>query len=119
RRADPRGVVTYDGPRPATRQGQALRLQEKQRLQYLERVGLAEKIGSRTWRLSSMTEPALRQAQLAHDIIKSQARHLAHDSDPRMPFVVTTLAPGTRVTGRVVGTGLADERPHRRYCQIR
>ena len=93
RRADPRGVVTYEGPRPATREGQALRLQEKQRLQYLERVGLAEKIGSRTWRLSSMTEPALRQAQLAHDIIKSQARHRAHVSDPHMPFVVTTIAP--------------------------
>jgi hypothetical protein len=89
-----------------------------QRLQFLGRVGLAEKIGSRTWRLSSMIEPALRQAQLAHDIIKSQARHLAHVSDPHMPFVVTTLAPGTRVTGRVVGTGLADELHDRRYVLL-
>src|SRR3989442_8702569 len=63
-------------------------------------------------------EPALRQAQLAGDIIKSRARHLGQLSDPRMPLVVTTIEAGTRITGRVVGTGLSDELRDRRYLLI-
>ncbi len=118
RRANEHGLVTYEGPRPKGRHSQALRLQELGRLQFLERLGLAEKVGARTWRLGSTMERALRQAQLAGYIIKSRARHLAHLSDPRLPLVVTTLEAGTSVAGRVVGTGLADELHDRRYLLI-
>ena len=61
------------------------------RLQFLTGLGLAEKVGARTWRLLPGMEPALRQAQLAGDVIKSRARHLAQLSDPRIPLVVTLL----------------------------
>ncbi len=118
RRADADRLVTYEGPRPRTRHGQEARLQELRRLEFLERMGLAQKVGTRTWRLSPVLEPTLRQAQLAGDIIKSRARHVSHLSDARLPLVVTTLAPGARVTGRVVGTGLADELHDRRYLLL-
>src|SRR5439155_2112284 len=94
------------------------RLQELRRLRFLEGLGLTEKVGTRTWRLLPGMEPALRQAQRAGDIIASRARHLAHLSDPRLPVVVTTIEAGTRVTGRVVGTGLADELRDRRYLLL-
>src|SRR5438132_689154 len=97
RRADPQGLVTYEGPRLRTRYGTEARLQEMRRLQFLTGLGLAEKVGARTWRLLPGMEPALRQAQLAGDVIKSRARHLAQLSDPRMPLVVTPIEAGTRV----------------------
>src|SRR5438309_3545224 len=118
RRADSQRLVTYEGPRPRTRYGEEARLHEIRRLQFLVGLGLAEKVGTRTWRLWPTMEPALRQAQLAGDIIKSRARHLGHLSDPRMPLVVTTIEAGTRITGRVVGTGLSDELRDRRYLLI-
>jgi len=118
RRADPQGLVTYEGPRPRTRYGTEARLQEMRRLQFLTGLGLAEKVGARTWRLLPGMEPALRQAQLAGDVIKSRARHLAQLSDPRIPLVVTPIEAGTRVAGRVVGTGLADELRDRRYLLL-
>jgi len=118
RRADHDGLVTYEGPRPKARAGREIRLQELKRLQYLTRLGLADRVGTRTWRLASTLESRLREAQVAGDIIKSRARHLRQVSDPRMPVVVTELTPGMRVTGRLVGTGLADELHDRRYLLI-
>ena len=118
RRADARRLVSYEGPRPSTRQGQEARRQELARLQFLEGLGLAEKIGARTWRLVPTLERELREAQLAGDIIKSRARHLTHVSDARLPLVVTTITAGTRLTGRVVGTGLTDELHDRRYLLL-
>ncbi len=117
-RADVRRQVSYEGPRPPTRHGQETRLQELRRLEFLERLGLAEKVSGRTWRLSAAMEPALRQAQLTGDVLKSRARHLPHLSDRHMPLVVTTLDAGASLTGRVVGTGLADELHDRRYLLL-
>lgn len=48
-------------------------------------------------------------AQLSGDIIKARARHQARLSDPRLPVALTRNESGTVITGRVVGTGLADE----------
>jgi type IV secretory pathway VirD2 relaxase len=111
-------VVSYEGPRPRTRHGEETRLQELRRLRVLEGLGLAEKTGARTWRLSQALESTLRQAQLAGDILKSRARHLPHLSDPRLPLVVTSLEAGASLTGRLVGTGLADELHDRRYLLL-
>ena len=118
RRADADRFVTYEGPRPRTAQGQEIRIQEMRRLQFLVGLGVAEKVGARTWRLAPEMESALREAQVAGDIIKSRARHLPQLSDARQPLVVTRLEAGVRVTGRVVGTGLTDELRDRRYLLL-
>jgi type IV secretory pathway VirD2 relaxase len=101
RRADRDRFVTYEGPRPRTARGQEVRLQEIRRVQFLVGLGLAEKVGTRTWRLAPAMESALRQAQARGDIIKSRAQHLPQLSDARQPLVVTRLDAGVRVTGRV------------------
>lgn len=118
RRADTRGIVSYREavPRPGPRR--ELYTHELRRLQFLEVRGLAEKIDARAWRLSPVMEAALRQAQLATDIIKSRARHRAHLSDARMPIVLTRLDAGTYVAGRFVGSGWTDELQRQRYLMV-
>ena len=113
-----RGLVTIDGPTPKAPAARAFRQQELRRLQVLEDLGLAEKVWTRTWRLSPQLETALRQAQLSGDIIKARARHQARLSDPRLPVAVTRIEAGTVITGRVVGTGLADELRDQRYLLV-
>src|SRR5947208_4108971 len=104
-----RGLVTIDGPAPKAPAARAFRKQELRRLQMLEDLGLAEKVWTRTWRLSPQLETALRQAQLSGDIIKARARHQARLSDPRLPVAVTRIEAGTAITGRLVGSRLAVE----------
>ncbi len=118
RQAGSEGLLTIDGPRPRSAAARAFRQHELRRLQVLEGLGLAEKVGARTWRLSSQLETALREAQLSGDIIKARARHQARLSDPRLPVAVTRIEAGTVVTGRVVGTGLADELRDQRYLLL-
>jgi type IV secretory pathway VirD2 relaxase len=118
RHSGARGLVTIDGPVPKAAAARAFRKQELRRLQVLEGLGLAEKVWTRTWRLSPQLEPALRQAQLSGDIIKARARHQASLSDPRLPMTITRIEAGTVITGRVVGTGLADELRDKRYLLI-
>jgi type IV secretory pathway VirD2 relaxase len=118
RHAGPRGLITIDGPPPRSPAARAFRQQELRRLQVLEGLGLAEKVWTRTWRLSPQLEDALRQAQLSGDIIKARARHQARLSDPRLPVAVTRIEAGTVITGRVVGTGLADELRDQRYLLV-
>jgi len=118
RTADSRGHVRYAGPPPTDRTRRAQRMLEMRRLDFLVTLGLAERVGPAAWHVSGDLERTLRQAQLAGDILKSRARHQAHVSDPRIPLVVTRLAPGMRLAGRVVGTGLADELHDRRYLLL-
>src|SRR5437764_13455640 len=73
---------------------------------------------TRTWRLSPQLETTLRQAQISGDIIKARARHQARLSDPHVPVAVTEIKPGTVITGRVVGNGLADELRDKRYLLL-
>src|SRR5438552_9835353 len=104
-----RGLVTVDGRLPRSPAAREFKRQELRRLHVLEGLGRAEKVWTRTWRLSPQLETTLRQAQISGDIIKARARHQARLSDPHVPVVVTEIEPGTVITGRVVGTGLADE----------
>lgn len=113
-----RGLVTIDGPVPKAAAARAFRKQQLRRLQILEDLGLAEKVWTRTWRLSPQLETALRQAQLSGDIIKARARHQAFLSDPRLPIAMTRIEVGTVITGRVIGTGLADELRDKRYVLV-
>jgi type IV secretory pathway VirD2 relaxase len=113
-----RGLVTVDGQLPKSPAAREFRRQELRRLQVLEGLGLAEKVWTRTWRLSPQLETTLRQAQISGDIIKARARHQARLSDPHVPVVVTEIEPGMVITGRVVGTGLADELRDKRYLLL-
>jgi type IV secretory pathway VirD2 relaxase len=113
-----RGLVTIDGRLPKSPAAREFRRQELRRLQVLEGLGLAEKVWTRTWRLSPQLETTLRQAQISGDIIKARARHQARLSDPHVPVAVTEIEPGTVITGRVVGTGLADELRDKRYLLL-
>jgi type IV secretory pathway VirD2 relaxase len=113
-----RGLVTIDGRLPRSPAVREFRRQELRRLQVLEGLGLAEKVWTRTWRLSPQLETTLRQAQISGDIIKARARHQARLSDPHVPVAVTEIEPGTVLTGRVVGTGLADELRDKRYLLL-
>jgi type IV secretory pathway VirD2 relaxase len=113
-----RGLVTVDGRLPRSPATREFRRQELRRLQVLEGLGLAEKVWTRTWRLSPQLETTLRQAQISGDIIKARARHQARLSDPHVPVVVTEIEPGMVITGRVVGTGLADELRDKRYLLL-
>src|SRR5215510_8073309 len=113
-----RGLVTVDGRVPRSPAAREFRRQELRRLQVLEGLGLAEKVWTRTWRLSPQLETTLREAQISGDIIKARARHQARLSNPHVPVVVTEIEQGTIITGRVVGTGLADELRDKRYLLL-
>ena len=99
--------------------GQAeYRHQERGRLAFLERLGLAEPVGRSAWQLSPTLESTLRQAQRVTDVIKSRDRHGAWLANPHLPVVLTRIEPGMTLSGRVVGTGLADELRDRRYLLL-
>ena len=113
-----RGLVTLDARVPRSPAASEFRRQELRRLRVLEGLGLAEKVWTRTWRLSPQLETTLRQAQISGDIIKARARHQARLSNPHVPVTVTEIGPGILITGRVVGTGLADELRDKRYLLL-
>jgi type IV secretory pathway VirD2 relaxase len=109
-RADAGGVVTFGDAVPARPVAQERRLQELRRVQYLEGLGLAERLGAARWKLSPELVPALRQIQLAGDVQKSLARSRALVSDRDAPVVLTRMAPGVEITGRVTGGGIDEAR---------
>ena len=117
-RAGPDRIISARAP-VAEHSGQKeLPNQERRRLAFLERLGLAEPIGRDAWRLSPSLESALRHAQRVTDVAKSRARHGAWLANPHLPVVVTRIEPGMVLAGRVVGTGLADELSDRRYLLV-
>jgi type IV secretory pathway VirD2 relaxase len=117
-RANGNREVSYGDPAPAGQAPRTRQLLEMRRLDFLGTLGLAERVGPRTWTLSPHVESTLRQTQLARDILKSRARHQVPLSDPRIPLVVTPLAPGLRLEGRVVGMGVADAGQKRPYLLL-
>jgi type IV secretory pathway VirD2 relaxase len=118
RRAGAKRVVSFDGRQPRGEAARERRAQEMARLKFLNRMGLARKTDSASWRLAPNLERTLRQRQLAIDIIKSRARHREQTLDKRAPLTVTKLAPGQELTGRVVGTGLENEARDHRYLML-
>ena len=108
-RADAGGTLSLEGAVPPHEAAQERRVQDLRRLQYLERLGLAERLGTKRWRLSPELEPALRQIQVAGDVQKSLA-HGGLVSDRDAPVVLTRIAPGIEITGRVTGGGIDESR---------
>jgi len=55
--------------------------QDVARLQFLEGLGLAQRVGEASWKLSQDHERDLRERQISKDIIKSRARSQPRDID--------------------------------------
>lgn len=87
------------------------------RLEALERLGLAQKIGAATWTLDAGWTKGLRELEILQTRSKMVAQARALMTDPRCPPQVTRLKPGQRLVGRVLGTGL-DERHDRSYVLL-
>jgi type IV secretory pathway VirD2 relaxase len=77
----------------------------------LERLGLAEQVGSARWELKPGLEPALRDLGMRGDIIKTMHRAMAsagHEPDVT-GFALHGDQPAEPVLGRLVARGLHDE----------
>ena len=107
-RMGPGRLVSFDDPVPASGRAAALRLQLIGRLQFLERLGLASRAGSKTWRLSLDHRPALREMQGLGDIQKSLGRGDLGITDQAAARQLVRLEPGMALRGRVAGTAGAE-----------
>ena len=74
RRAGIERIVTYEDFQPYTEGARVRAEQEIQRLQYLEKLGLARRVDEHSWELSPEHEVELRRRQREHDILKTRAR---------------------------------------------
>ncbi len=110
-------VVSFAQPVSDNLITRELRLLEIGRLKFLEKLGLAEKIGKKEWKLSDRLEPTLREMQLSNDIIKSRARHNIQTLTHELP-APTQLQERQSLTGKVVGMGLEEELHNRRYLLL-
>ncbi len=77
----------------------------------LERLGLADRIGSARWTLKPGLEPALRDLGIRGDIIKTMHRAMsgANQEPDIAGFAIHGDAPADPVLGRLVQRGLDDE----------
>lgn len=102
--------LDYSGGIPKSPVAREARLREIRRLQQLVAMGLAKKTGPMTWQVDKSFETALRQIQVANDRLKSLHQQRATLSDPRLPLVVTDTRNIRRLSGRVIGTGLDENK---------
>ncbi|MDA8093667.1 MAG: DUF3363 domain-containing protein [Betaproteobacteria bacterium] len=87
------------------------------RLQKLEELGVAEKVGSQTWRLDGNWESALKQLEVLRTRSTMLLQHRELMTDPRCLPVVTKLKAGESLIGRSLGGGL-DESTDRPYLLV-
>src|SRR5216683_7728113 len=81
RRAGLDRVVSYEDFEARSDGARVRAEQEIERLQYLEKLGLARRIDERSWELSAEHEPELRRRQREHDIIKTRARERQREQE--------------------------------------
>jgi hypothetical protein len=86
----------------------------------LERLGLAEQVGSAQWTLKPGLEPALRDLAIRGDIIKTMHRAMSRaGSEPDVArFALHGDQPAEPVLGRLVERGLHDELKGTAYAVI-
>jgi type IV secretory pathway VirD2 relaxase len=86
----------------------------------LERLGLAEQVGSAQWTLKPGLEPALRDLAIRGDIIKTMHRAMSGaGSEPDVArFALHGDQPAESVLGRLVERGLHDELKGTAYAVI-
>lgn len=87
------------------------------RLETLERLGVAEKVGGMTWALDQGWDKALKDLQVLQQRTAMVGQGRALMTDPRCPPVVTKIKPGDHLIGRVLGTGM-DEQYDRSFILI-
>lgn len=110
--------VQFETAIPKSGPARETRLRLIHRLSELSKMGLAERVGSHTWKLDVNLEPALRARQIAEDRLKTKFLHRETISDPRAQMVTTDLRTlGQRVAGKLVGTG-QNEKNGRAYMMI-
>ncbi|TGT57753.1 DUF3363 domain-containing protein [Mesorhizobium sp. M00.F.Ca.ET.170.01.1.1] len=115
RMRDGDGSVSLDG-RDAFRQ-----TLNQGRLRKLERMGLAEEVGSSRWRLDDGLEATLRRLGERGDIIKTMHRELTSKGLARSAADYVFYEAGQNaepVVGRVVARGLANEINDRHYLIV-
>jgi type IV secretory pathway VirD2 relaxase len=113
-------VADYQGLVPYNDVTRVRAKQEIQRLQFLEGLGLARKIGSLSWELSADHERGLRARQRAMDVVKRQAeankvRSLDELADERDVVMASSATRGGYV-GRFVG--YFEDTQARRYAGL-
>lgn len=109
--------VRFDAALPASPIGREERLELLRRLEFLRELGLAERTGKRTWRLSESHRPALRQMQLSRDLQKSLWRHGRPLVEPGAPQKLSRIMPGGELRGRVAGRAV-DEATDEAYLVL-
>ena len=92
------------------------------RLEMLEKLGVAEKVGGMTWALDAGWDKALKDLQVLQRRTAMVAQGRALMTDPRCLPVVSKIKPagskpGDHLVGRVLGTGM-DEQYDRSYILI-
>ena len=93
--------------------------QIKQRLEYLETLGLAKELTSASWYVSPTFLDHLKFVQEQDDIIKLQRKHSEQIVNKDLPVIVNKLPNlGDTIIGRVSGTGLSDRDENTRYILI-
>jgi len=97
--------------------GEELRNKRIARLQTLEQLGVAQKVGVMTWRLDDNWESALKQLEILRTRSTMLLQHRELMTDPRCLPQVTKLAPGESLVGRALGGGL-DDTTDRRYLLV-
>lgn len=91
------------------------------RLQRLERMGLAEPVGAKRWRLAVGLETTLRDMGTRGDIIRTMHREMRAAGVERAGAdhaIFDPLQPNARIVGRVVARGLSDELNDRHYLIV-
>ncbi len=113
------GLSRFTRGRASERQQVEVELRTKRiaRLQSLETLGVAEKVGSMTWRLDSGWQTALKQLEVlrTRSTMLVQQRELL--TDPRVLPTVSKLQPGDSLVGRALGGGV-DELTDRPYILV-
>lgn len=90
----------------------------KQRLEYLEELGVASKLTTAAWYVNPKFIDHLRYLQEQDDIIKSKSKHINNILEKDLPVISNKLPNvGDKVIGRIVGSGLS-ERTEERYILL-
>jgi len=94
-------------------------LQLKDRLKFLEEIGVARSVSSVSWHVDPGFIDHLRFIQNQQDIVKTKNRHIKDMLDPSLPVVVNKLENvGDALIGMVVGMGLSESPGEPRYMLI-
>lgn len=113
---DVRSVVIEQPLLPGDEQFEAQR-RRMARLEALERLGLAEKVGISAWALDQGWTKGLKELEILRTRTAMVAQSRALMTEPRCLPQVTKLKPGERLVGRVLGAGL-DEQNDRLFLLI-